>query len=102
MHLNKLFFVVPAELNSSILIGASNLKTLVLKNVKTHILFYINIPANIFVSIKNENFFCFASFSTKCLNSFLVCLSKQVSSLRFPFFKKLFLKVLGFRIKLLN
>ena len=100
MRLNKLFYQIPAELQSFVYINSSNVKILVFQNIQNKILFYIKVPANIFVSIKNSTNFFFFSFSLEFLNSFLILLSKQVSILRFPFFIKLFLKGLGFRIKL--
>jgi len=102
MRLNKFFYTVPVELQSRILFALSGSKILVLKNIKNNILFYIKIPGNIFVSVKNENSFCFASSSSDSLNFFIRIFSKQVSTLRFPFYIKLFLKGLGFRIKLIN
>jgi len=102
MPLNTFYFTAPVELEYSIFFTLSNSKILVLKNVNNNFFSYINIPSNIFVSVKNKNKFCFVSFSLVCLNHFVRVLSKQVSTLRFPFFIKLFLKGLGFRIKLIN
>ena len=102
MRLNKLLYQIPAELQAFVYVNQFNSKVLVFQNIQNNILFYIKVPANIFYSIKNTTNFFFFSFSLKFLNSFLTLLSKQVSILRFPFFIKLFLKGLGFRIKLLE
>lgn len=101
MRVTNIFYQIPGELQSYILLDSSNQKILVLKNIKLNISFFIKIPINIFFSLKDRNKFQFSSYSLLSLNSFLKILSKQVSILRFPFFVKLFLKGLGFRIQLL-
>jgi large subunit ribosomal protein L6 len=54
------------------------------------------------LSIKNKNLLSLNSFFPTDLSLYLKNLSRQVSVLRFPFFIKLFLKGLGFRIQLLT
>ena len=102
MYLNKVFYTTPIEVQTYLLITSSKSKILVLKNIKSTTSFFIKIPNNIFISIKNESNFFFSSFSLESLHIFLRNLSKQVSILRFPFFIKLLLKGLGFRIKLIT
>ncbi len=101
MRLINFFYQIPSELHPSVLLNSSNDKLLVVKNIKNNVSFYIKIPNDISFSLRSKNHFLFNSFSNTSLNAFLKLLSKQVSVIRFPFFIKLFLKGLGFRIQLL-
>ena len=100
MHLNTFNYQIPIEIKLFIILNRLNNKIIVLKNTHNNALYFVKIPVSVFFSVQNSNSFLFSSFNLKILNDFLKILSKQVSILRFPFFVKLFLKGLGYRIKL--
>jgi hypothetical protein len=102
MRLIKLNFEIPVEIKIYIYTDLSKKKNLVFKNIKNDTLFFSKIPYNIFFSIKRNGSLLISSFSFLDLNLFVKTLSQQVSILRFPFFLKLFLKGLGFRILLIS
>ena len=102
MRLKTLFYQVPVEVQSFIFLNGSDTKFLILKNLNNESLFFVKVPPNIFFSVKKTNNFFFSSFDLNSLNLFLKIFSKQVNTLRFPFFIKLFLKGLGYRIKLIK
>lgn len=64
--------------------------------------FFIQMPLSIKVDSKQANSFYFYSFNLKLLNVFILLLNKNLSLLKFPFFIKLFLKGLGYKIKMVK
>jgi len=92
----------PVELDVFVLVNALKTKLLVLQNIKNNTLFYIKVPCNIVFLKKPHISLIFYSSKIESLNFFLKILSKQVCVIRFPFYIKLFLKGLGFRIKLVD
>jgi ribosomal protein L6P/L9E len=56
-------------------------------------------PLSIKVDVRPANLFCFFSFNLKVLNAFIILLKKKITLLKFPFFIKLFLKGLGYKLK---
>jgi len=102
MRLIKLHFDIPVEVRAYVFTNVLKKKFLILKNIKNNISIFIKIPYNLFFSITNKVSLYVSSFSFLDLNLFLKILSHKVAVLRFPFFIKLVLKGLGFRIQLLN
>jgi ribosomal protein L6P/L9E len=102
MQLNKQIIKFPNYFNISFFYNSKNKNLLVLNNTKLKASFFIQVPSLLKVHFLKENNLHFFSTDVYILNNFLKFLNKTINLLKFPFFVKLFLKGLGFRIKLVQ
>lgn len=102
MRLNQYKIKISNLFNISLISNFLNTNLLVLINTQFNNSFYIQMPLNIKVALNEDNLFCFYSFNSKLLNAFILLLNKNLTLLKFPFFIKLFLKGLGYKIKMVK
>ena len=98
MQLNENSIKIPDILKLS-LVNNSNRVLMIFSHVKFKISFFLVVPSSIKFQLKKDKFISFFSFNSDELNNFIFTLNKKLTFLRFPFFCKLFLKGLGFKIK---
>jgi ribosomal protein L6P/L9E len=102
MQLSKQIISFPNYLNISFLFNSKNKNLLIFKNTKLKSSFFIQVPNLVKIVFLKENSLQFFSNDAFVLNNFVKFLNKTLNVLKFPFFVKLFLKGLGFRMKLVE
>ena len=102
MHINSLSIKVLDFTKSLVIDKIKNNRLLVITDVRHQIPFFFVLPKAIYIRIDTDDYLSFWGYHLKNLHIYFFSFKKQLTFLKFPFFCKLFLKGLGFKIKLIS
>ena len=102
MRLNHYRIKIPNLFKISLISSFLNTNLFILTNTQFKNSFFIQMPLSIKVDYNKGNLFSFYSFNLKVLNAFILLLNKNLTLLKFPFYIKMFLKGLGYKIKIIK